>query len=480
MQQKQIGAWLASGGAVLILAMTLWPATPGAVPPLMVCVLCGSFGLRDAVLNVLLFAPFGAGLRLAGVHGRRALLLAAGVSVAVELAQLAFVPGRSATPGDLLFNVSGTLLGMVLAARWRLWAIPSPRSALRLAWVAAVLWIGLTTFTVWALEPSLPPDAYYGQWAPRLGGFDQFEGDVLAARVGKEPLADGPLSNADRVRQALSRGAPVRVVAMPDASQPRRGGTAPIVAVADAAQRHVFILAQRGDDLLFDEWTRARALGLNAPAARLHGAFVLSRETHGAPRWCDIDAASRAAPGGVTLCAARSAGRVRLAVGAHAGAVPLGAHLGWTLFIPFPYALDDGAPQVLLSALWLACLVVPAAYWLARGATGGAASTPRRVPRVPAAHTSGRADGGRLPRGAWWAFAIAAMTVQIAIGLVAVPAAFGYPRVPWIAAAGALVGSVVGIAAGAWTRRFPARYIAGGLSPERERQTPLTSDVSQP
>ncbi|HET7241044.1 MAG TPA: VanZ family protein, partial [Gemmatimonadales bacterium] len=61
----------------------------------------------DVFLNLLLFVPLGAGLRLAGWRWRSVVLGAALVSFTVELLQYTVVTGRDASLSDLLTNTTG-------------------------------------------------------------------------------------------------------------------------------------------------------------------------------------------------------------------------------------------------------------------------------------------------------------------------------------------------------------------------------------
>ena len=65
----RVGQLITLAGAVLIASMTLVPhpelTRESAATPLS-CLLCGDYGVVDVFLNILLFIPFGLGLRLIG------------------------------------------------------------------------------------------------------------------------------------------------------------------------------------------------------------------------------------------------------------------------------------------------------------------------------------------------------------------------------------------------------------------------------
>lgn len=70
--------------------------------------------LLDDVANVLLFVPLGQALALRGWSVRRTLVGACALSLAIELAQLTVIAGRTAATSDVLLNTSGALLGYAL------------------------------------------------------------------------------------------------------------------------------------------------------------------------------------------------------------------------------------------------------------------------------------------------------------------------------------------------------------------------------
>jgi VanZ family protein len=96
---------------------TLESARPHPNPPFW-CLWCGRHVLLDLTLNVLLFMPLGAALRMRGAALRRAALTGFAISTAVEVAQY-WVPGREPSARDIAANTAGTLLAAFLVARLR-------------------------------------------------------------------------------------------------------------------------------------------------------------------------------------------------------------------------------------------------------------------------------------------------------------------------------------------------------------------------
>lgn len=122
--EHRIGRALALAGLIAILVATLRPesanGTAGRAAYLW-CLVCGPDGVRDLALNLLLFIPYGLGLRLAGMSWRRTVCLAALTSFAVEALQFWVVPGRYAGASDLVTNTISGMIGASLApwvGRW--------------------------------------------------------------------------------------------------------------------------------------------------------------------------------------------------------------------------------------------------------------------------------------------------------------------------------------------------------------------------
>src|ERR1043166_1066671 len=100
---------------------------PDSNPPLPShwCLICGTQGGVDAILNVLLFLPLGVGLALTGFSWRGTTVCALVTSVLVELAQLAVIAGRDATIGDVITNTLGGAVGFAVATFWVVLTRPS-------------------------------------------------------------------------------------------------------------------------------------------------------------------------------------------------------------------------------------------------------------------------------------------------------------------------------------------------------------------
>lgn len=329
-------------GLGLVLGATLTPAAGSDSGTLRWCLLCGTFGVADAIGNVALFVPLALGLRSAGVSGRMTIVLALLLSVSVELAQL-FVPGRASGLGDIVANTGGAVLGAIL---WRWW--PGRRSDAR-GVAAAAATLSLVAGTAWALRPSFPPTVYFGQWTAELGRYASYRGKVLSASIGGMALPSWRLEDSKAVRQRLSDGAAleVRGVAGPP---PER--LAPWFSIADDRGRSVLLLGPDRDDLVLQIGRRAMELGLNQPDLRWRGAMAAVHPGD------SLAVVVRRSSGGYCL---ELNGRERCGLGFTAGR-------GWAL-AQFPAGLPAAA-QVALDCAFMALLGLPVGLLLRRNAIG--------------------------------------------------------------------------------------------------------------
>ena len=83
---RRIGGVVTIGSVAAILLVTLLPESGQPVASHL-CLVCGTFGGVDAILNVLLFVPLGLGLALSGIRWSRALLIVCALSLTVETTQ---------------------------------------------------------------------------------------------------------------------------------------------------------------------------------------------------------------------------------------------------------------------------------------------------------------------------------------------------------------------------------------------------------
>lgn len=346
------------GIALLTLAPIRGQGSASAATPFL-CIVCGPLGGVDVLLNVVLFLPFGVGLVLAGARLRMALMVAAAFTFAIELLQWRVIPGRDASLSDLITNSAGGMLGALIAHRLPGWIAPERARARRLAIAASGAWLAVQAFTAWGVGIGPPPGPWFGQHAPRSDNFPSpFVGWIAGARLGSVVVPDSPIGDVALARRALLEGAPFIVDAVPGGT-PR--WTAAIARVSDASHREVIVLGQIRRSVILRVRMRVAALRLRVPPVRLDDAMPLVRA--GAPRQSlqPVRIAGRVDDRHLVL-------RVESAAGVRERRVAPSPSWGWSFLLPFEnYAL--GAEARWLTALWIAGLLLPVAFWL-RHATG--------------------------------------------------------------------------------------------------------------
>jgi hypothetical protein len=385
-------------------------AEASAATPLL-CLVCGNKGGVDVLLNLLLFAPFGAGLRLAGCTWRRSVLTAALVSFSVEFLQLTVVTGRDASLSDLVTNTSGAAAAAALAPWWRRLVLPSPQAAAALFAGWAALWIGVLAATVWLQSPRTLRGPVRNLWPETAMPDRTFGGRVLEARVNGAtmPRGEAPPDRA-AVRRSLDRGdvvVEVRALSGPP--------TEDLAMLYGLMVRHLAVLGlgQFGRDAVLIAPSRGQRLRLWSPTLQLRDAFP---PDSGVP---------------VVIRGTLRQGRLGLSVSwggrVQQTALLLRPTLGWAAVSPLKFVL--GRRVRLLTALWVGAFVFPLGLW--------AAALPHR--------------------GA----AVAGLVSAVLGGLLLVPAVTGAPPSAWSEWAAAAAGAALGWAAA----RFAAYLLGRCASP---------------
>jgi glycopeptide antibiotics resistance protein len=336
---------------ILLVTLDRFELPPPGVQLWEWCFMCGRQWGIDFVLNIALFIPLGLVLRLALVPPFQALLGIAATTFVIEVLQLV-IPGRITSIDDLISNTIGGIVGYALAGHLRTIAAPSGRQT-----VAAVLTAGTAVLTalwgtLWLFAPAPTSHPYWGQFSPELGQFGRFEGTILEASVGDEPLRNGRLPNTDAVRELLRRDS-VTVHALV------RGGRnshrlAPVVSIFDGEHNEVMLVGRSGGrSLTFRLRSRASRIGLRTPEVSTWNAFP------------------PAANGGDTN-AVRLRGTVNgYAISASAkvdtGWVSRTIHFrpthGWAYLVPFENLFTKRAPD--FTTIWMAILFAPLGYYAA-------------------------------------------------------------------------------------------------------------------
>lgn len=348
----RLGVALAILGAVFIASFTLVPAPQEAerVAELSLsCLVCGDLGGTDVALNLLLFAPFAAGLALMGWRTSRVCFVAALVSLSIETVQFAWIPGRDASLSDLVTNTTGATVAAFLISHRVLFLLPTARQARALMIGGIAGWIALQVATAWAVQPSLPATRYWGQWAADLGFLERFTGQVLGATVAGDSLPPHRVTDSEQLRHHLLRdGGPVVASAV---TGPAPADLAPIVSVFDQAHVEIVLLGQRGAEAYFRMRTHVDDIRFRPPAISIPNALPVAS---GVP---------------VRLEGSYSRGVYRLRVESEGRSVErtlaASPNWAWSFFMPFAnYAL--GRAVYGLTALWVAGLLFPLGYWAGR------------------------------------------------------------------------------------------------------------------
>ena len=297
-------------------------------------------GLADILINVALFAPFGAALSRRGRTASGALLVGAVLASVVEIAQLG-VPGRVASLTDVLSDTVGTVAGWVLWRTHLAWVGPKREVAGRLALAAACIVAAIVGVTGALLAPSFPSTRYFGGWTHEFGHLSVYHGQVLDASVGGTVIPSGPVLHSAELRRRLigRETLEVRAVAGPPVA-----ALAPLLSIHDEHQQEILLLGADKEDLVYRFRTRAAALGLDSPDLRLEG--VLRGIHPGTPMMVVVS------PQGAGYCIDVS-GTSTCGIGFTAG-------MGWGLLLfhqlpPWTHGL--------LNVLWVAGLMFPLGYW---------------------------------------------------------------------------------------------------------------------
>ena len=333
------------------------------------CLICGTRGSADAVLNVVMFAPLGFLIASRGRGVGAAFLCGLVGSVLIEGSQL-FLAGRHAGLSDLLWNSSGALVGALLwqAAQRRI-VSPRPRAVVGAAgFVAVSLLVGGVLLT-----PRQTGADYWGQWTPALGYMPQYSGRILDASLSGRPFPSYRLPAEPPHRRLLEDGWELRgSVVVGEA--PR--AVSPILSIYDRNRQEIVLLGAHRQDLVYRERTLGKAMRFDSPDVRILDGLV------------DVQ------PGDTMLIAARREGELCLQINdlheCGAGVTP-GRTWGLLLYL-------EGPPESFrrtLDLLWLMVLFSPIGFWavgrrgwawgLAIGFGGGAlavAVTPLVLPGI--------------------------------------------------------------------------------------------------
>lgn len=238
------------------------------------CILCGSRGTADALLNIVLFTPLGALGGVLGLGPVGALLTGASLSTGIEAIQL-LQPGRYPTLGDIVWNGAGAAIGTVtipiLRARFGRERTGSRWGGTRVAVLYTVLFAAWTVFAGWLGEPRPTTDRYYGLTTPELALMQPYGGTVISAEIDDVPVPQGgPMPKTGTVVPDLDSDwhLEARLLLGQEPS-----GVSPVVAVYDGTQREILMLGIHNSTLVVRHRVRADELRFDGPDVRLDGAL---------------------------------------------------------------------------------------------------------------------------------------------------------------------------------------------------------------
>jgi hypothetical protein len=402
---------------VAMLAIAVATLTPAAVRANLGtydprCPMCGPLTGIDLVGNLLLFAPLGIGLAIAGVRRRTAVWLGAGLSLVLELLQLTVVPGRDPALTDLVANTLGTFAGAVVGAHWRALLFPSRRASDRLSVASAGAYLAVIAGLCWALGPSLPEGSWYLERG--IGTRLRPSGRVIDARASNEPVVGDTMTSVPSVRRDLLSGARVSVTA---AVAPGPGQATSLIQIITPSLDNVITIDRRGDDAAFFSRMRASALRLQRVGVKLPAFFASSIGDT------------------VRLSGARVGPRLEIS-GARNGrssanALLLTPAMGWALFVPVPAGLAGPLPYA--GVAWTIALLLPFAYWAAWSARHAAGAAPRTTWHLTRVVVVVAAVGviplaTQIAPGRWWEWGAGLVALLIGDRIVAAMSTDGSGR----------------------------------------------------
>ena len=260
--------WILEVSSILIAAATLTPAVGPQETPSFGCIVCGEFGLADAIRNILLFIPFGIGVVVSFSGHKKLWLWPFLISGFIELAQLHLIQGRDASLGDVIFNGLGGAVGIWLCRhRSFLFRLP-PRVGAVYGLLAPATVIGLLGGTGLLLNPAFSDSTYYGQWTPDLGNLEWYRGTVRSVTLDHISLRSSRLVDSRLVREMLLAGALLKIQALAGPAPPGRSS---LFSIADQDQHMILLLGPDRDDFAVRYRTVAERLRLDSPRMRWSG-----------------------------------------------------------------------------------------------------------------------------------------------------------------------------------------------------------------
>lgn len=254
--------------ACIIAVLTITPSASAPAELGALCIICGSRGLADLVLNVILFLPLGASLARLSWTTRKVLIACVLASAFIEFLQLA-LPGRTPSVRDVVANGLGGWLGAWVLVHAASWTRPSIWA--RNAFIALVLF-ALTTVasTGWLLSTAPRGNrSLYGQWDPQFATMAHWGGQVHSVLSNGDTIPSRRLP--PKASQSTPITGPITITATLGDLPP---SLAPIFGIADDTGDHLLLIGQDFDDVVVRIRRRAALLRLNSPEVRFTDALA--------------------------------------------------------------------------------------------------------------------------------------------------------------------------------------------------------------
>ena len=373
--------WLLA--ALVIGWATLTPQLGPPKRPFVWCLTCGPNWLSDVIANVALFIPLGAALVYSRVRPLRALMIAAGASIAIEALQRVGVTiGRTPALADIIANSIGTglgawtMAGATGIARQLIGATVGRSRTLLAAWTIVVS--VMLAATAWAVAPAVrapsapstdsSDDAVKPSWLSTVPA-SPFVQSVLRGTVNGVQL---PVKTAGQIIASVAPTDSLRITLLRQVIDEKDRRDKPITLVyvhAPTTMTEQVAMLQFANDLILRGAVNASRIGLQTPALRVRGVFALDSVL----MWKTTRIEAVVAPGHLAVKVETPDARI----GTVYDKLTLTPALGWTLIQPIVGATAPIAP--LLTVLWLVAWFLPGGLWLGRAITSQNVDGQRRL-----------------------------------------------------------------------------------------------------
>src|SRR5215510_9506426 len=344
--------WAVVASFVLIMAASLTPGSRDRWVHDFWCWRCREKAdAVERVANILLFMPLGLSLSR-GVRASRAVATIVATTLVVELLQYFVIAGRFGSLRDVVSNTAGGMLGLAIGYNSQTLIRPDARTARRIAWIAAAVWVTAAVLSMAAFRPSATRFLYYAGVAPELAQYDLYRGVVAHASVNGVTVFSGPFPPGVDAHAWMT--GPLDLAASVTTAAPT-SRPAPILTIADSRKNEIAFLGEARGDLVFRPRTQGVDFGWHAPFVVL--THVFSAPT--SPRGNGLLVTG--VRDGFTLKASAQSvtGQSRAAV------ATLTPSLGWMLW--WPFGIPRPATMTWIRWLWLAIPFAAIAFWSGAG-----------------------------------------------------------------------------------------------------------------